>query len=56
MFVSEALKINKNKHLEIGGCDCVELVKEFGSPLYVMDEGLIRKNCRTYKNSMENYK
>lgn len=55
MFVSEALKINKNKHLEIGGCDCVELVKEFGSPLYVMDEGLIRKNCRTYKNSMEKY-
>ncbi|MCX7843189.1 MAG: diaminopimelate decarboxylase [Clostridia bacterium] len=55
MFVSEALKINSQGHLEIGGCDCVELAKEYGTPLYVMDEGLIRKNCRTYKNAMDNY-
>ncbi|MCX7923300.1 MAG: diaminopimelate decarboxylase [Clostridia bacterium] len=55
MFVSEALKVNSKNHLEIGGCDCVELVKEYGTPLYVMDEGLIRKNCQVYKNAMDKY-
>jgi diaminopimelate decarboxylase len=55
MFVSEALKINKMGHLEIGGCDTIELVNKYGTPLYVMDEGLIRKNCKTYKNSMDKY-
>lgn len=55
MFVSESLSINKKGHLEIGGCDCLDLVKEYGTPLYVMDESLIRKNCRIYRKSMENY-
>ncbi|MCX7746627.1 MAG: diaminopimelate decarboxylase [Clostridia bacterium] len=55
MFVSEALKVNNRNHLEIGGCDCVDLVEQYGTPLYVMDEGLIRKNCRTYKNAMDKY-
>lgn len=55
MFVSESLKINDRNHLEIGGCDCVDLVKEYGTPVYVMDEELIRKNCRTYKNAMDRY-
>ena len=28
----ETLKINDKGHLEIGGADCVELAKEFGTP------------------------
>lgn len=55
MFVTEAVKINERDHLEIGGCDCVDLVKQYGTPLYVMDEALIRKNCRVYKSSMDRY-
>ncbi|HPD00222.1 MAG TPA: diaminopimelate decarboxylase [Acetivibrio sp.] len=55
MFVSKALKINSKNHLEIGGCDCVDLVNEYGTPLYVMDEGLIRENCGLYKNAMDKY-
>lgn len=42
-------KINKSGHLEIGGCDVVNLVKEFGTPLYVLDEQTIRERCRSYK-------
>ena len=41
-------KINDKGHLEIGGCDTVELAKEFGTPLYVMDEKHLRDNCRKY--------
>ena len=46
MFVSEDLTVNEKNHLVIGKNDTVELAKEFGTPLYVLDEDLIRKNCR----------
>lgn len=55
MFVCESLKVNPNGNLEIGGCDCVALAQKYGTPLYVMDEEMIRKNCRTYKNSIEKH-
>ncbi|GAA0717378.1 diaminopimelate decarboxylase [Clostridium malenominatum] len=38
----------KNNTLYIGEISTLDLVKEHGSPLYVMDEGLMRKNCRDY--------
>lgn len=47
------LKINANNHLEIGGADCVELAKQFGTPLYVFDEMQIRNMMRVYKNTLE---
>jgi len=40
--------INSQGHLEIGGCDTVELAKEYGTPLFVMDEDTIRNQCRRY--------
>jgi diaminopimelate decarboxylase len=50
------MRVNERGHLEIGGCDCVELAKEFGTPLYVFDELLIRENCRRYKKAFaQNY-
>ncbi len=48
MFLTGTMRINEKGHLEIGGCDSVELARSFGTPLYVMDEELIRKNCRDY--------
>ena len=42
-------QVGRNGHLEIGGCDTVELAREYGTPLYVMDEAAIRANCRAYK-------
>ena len=55
MFVSENLSVNEKGHLVIGKNDAVELAKEFGTPLYVLDEELVRKNCRMYKNAMDKY-
>src|SRR5262245_29703371 len=46
-------RINAAGRLEIGGCDTVELAKEFGTPLYVMDEAAIRANCRAYRAAFE---
>ena len=51
MKLHGSMRVNAAGHLEIGGCDATELLKEFGSPLYVMDEQLIRQNCRNYVNS-----
>lgn len=47
-------RFNDREHLEIGGCDAVDLAERFGTPLYVMDERLIRANCRAYRRSFEN--
>lgn len=55
MFVSENLTVNEKNHLVIGKNDTVELAQKFGTPLYVLDEELIRKNCRTYKNAIDKY-
>ena len=46
-------RINAQGHLEIGGCDTVELAAQFGTPLYVMDEAAIRANCRNYKAAFD---
>lgn len=45
----------KNNHLYFGGADTVELAKEYGTPLYVFDEQLIREYCRDFKKSIEAY-
>lgn len=55
MFVSEDLSVNSKNHLVIGENDTVELAKEFGTPLYVLDEDLLRKNCRVYRNAIDKY-
>ncbi|TGE34282.1 diaminopimelate decarboxylase [Desulfosporosinus sp. Sb-LF] len=44
-------RVNEQGHLEIGGCDTVELAKQFGTPLYIMDEAHMRDICRQYYRS-----
>ena len=49
------LKINQDNHLELGGCDLVELAEKYGTPLYVYDEVTIRSMCKAYKNAFKDY-
>lgn len=53
MFVSDCLNVNEKGHLEIGGCDTIDLAEKYGTPLYVVDENEIRKNCRAFVKSIE---
>jgi len=46
-------EINEHGHLVIGGCDVVQLAQEFGTPLYLFDEALLRENMRLYRQSFE---
>lgn len=43
------MKVEDNQ-LVIGGAKTTDLVKEYGTPLYVFDEELIREYCRDYRN------
>ncbi len=47
-MLTPGLEFRENGHLFIEGCDTVELAKKYGTPLYVMNETLIRNNCRRY--------
>ena len=55
MILHDTFDINEKGHLEIGGCDAVELAKTYGTPLYVLDETKIRKNCMIYREAMKKY-
>lgn len=54
MNLHGTMKINDLGHLEIGGCDTVQLANEFGTPLIVYDVNLIRERARGYINAFKN--
>ncbi|WP_054695893.1 diaminopimelate decarboxylase [Syntrophomonas palmitatica] len=53
MQLTGTLKINNSGHLEIGGVDCIDLVKDFGTPLWVLDEEGFRQNCRGFSQAFK---
>lgn len=48
-------KVNSTDSLEIGGCEVEALVKQYGTPLYILDEETLRSACRQYKSAMQKY-
>lgn len=48
-------QVNEQDHLEVGGCDVTELVRQFGSPLYIVDEETLRTTCRQYRDAFKQY-
>jgi diaminopimelate decarboxylase len=48
-------KVNAKDHLEVGGCDLVDLVARFGSPLYILDEETLRTAARQYRDSFKTF-
>lgn len=51
MYLHGTSEVNSKGHLVIGGCDTTDLAREFGTPLYIMDEALIRQRCREYMDA-----
>ena len=41
-------RVNDKNHLSLGGCDVLDLVADFGTPLYVFDEETLRHMCREF--------
>ncbi len=48
-------KVNDRDCLEVGGCDVTELVQQFGSPLYILDEASMRAACAQYRDGWRKY-
>ena len=49
------LAVNEAGHLTFGGYDTTDLAAQFGTPLMVMDESVIRNRCREYKAAVAAY-
>ena len=50
--VHSNVTVGENGHLFFAGYDTVELAKEYGTALYLMDEERIRERCRLFKTAM----
>ena len=46
-------RINARDHLEVGGCDAVELAAEFGTPAYIVSEDDLRARARAYVRGLQ---
>ena len=46
-------RVNGRGHLEVGGCDVVELAEEFGTPAYIYAEEDMRRRAREYVRAFE---
>ena len=51
MRLQGSMRISESGHLEIGGCDTMDLAHTFGTPLQIIDEQLLRRNCEEYRTS-----
>src|SRR3989339_1758950 len=51
MSLPASAKIRNNGHYEIGGVDVADLARQYGTPLYVLDEVTLRNQCRAYVDS-----
>lgn len=47
-MICDNITTAENGHLLFAGQDTAALAREYGTPLYLMDEDRIRHNCRTY--------
>jgi diaminopimelate decarboxylase len=46
-------RVNERGHLEVAGCDVVELAEEFGTPAYIYAEDDMRHRAREYVGAFE---
>jgi diaminopimelate decarboxylase len=44
-------RVNERGHLEVGGCDVVDLAAEFGTPAYIYAEEDMRSRARAYREA-----
>ena len=49
----ETAQVNQQGRLVIGGCDTLDLVAQYGTPLYVLDEATLRSRCRRFAQEFQ---
>ena len=53
MFQQPDLTVNAAGHLAIGGVDSLALAEKYGTPLYVLDEDMVRERMALYMDAMK---
>lgn len=51
-MICDNISVNGEGNLTFAGQDTTVLAKQYGTPLYLLDENKIRENCRTYVGAM----
>ncbi len=46
-------RVNAAGHIEVGGCDLIELARRHGTPLYVYDEATVRQRASEFIAAMD---
>lgn len=58
MTINQNIKpvtVERKENLFVGGCDLTQLAKQYGTPLYVIDEDTLRGICNDYKQAFKKY-
>ncbi len=55
MHIMKCLSTDSNDNLTIGGVSVNDICDQYNTPLYILDEDEIRKNCKIYKDAMDKY-
>src|SRR5262249_56551525 len=45
-------RVNERGHLELGGCDALELAREYGTPAYIVVEDDLRARARAFADAL----
>jgi diaminopimelate decarboxylase len=48
-------RVNERGHLEVAGCDVVELAEQFGTPAYIYAEDDLRRRAQNYMGAFERH-
>ena len=54
-MIYQNLAVNQADHLTVAGYDTTVLAQQYGTPLMLMDETMIRTRCREYIKAMADY-
>ena len=52
MLFPVTYRVNAAGHMEVGGCDLIDLARRHGTPLYVYDEATVRQRAAEYVSAM----
>ena len=56
MLFPVTYRVNERGHMEIGGCDLLDLAAAHGTPLYLYDEETVRARCREYVSATDDHR
>lgn len=52
---TEMIGVNEYGHMTVGGLDTISLAAQYGTPLFIMNEDVIRAHCRALKKSIDTH-